>query len=267
MLLKVATWNVNSLRVRLPHVKAWLHETGTNLLFLQELKAEDHLFPPDFAQNGWHCAVFGQKAYNGVAILARFPLTEVSLGFPPALEAQHQLPPAARLIAATIQAPQGPLRVITVYIPNGESLISAKFAYKEQFYQALTAYTQQQLALYPRLILGGDFNIAADARDVADPVQAARQLLFSPQEQAWLQAFQANTGLHDALRLVNQAPGIYSWFDHRIYKRDPTNGKRIDYLFVSPPLTASVQQVTHFVALRGQPQPSDHIPILAQLQL
>lgn len=259
---KVATWNVNSLRLRLPQVLAWLEEHQPTALLLQETKVEDALFPLAALQAaGWHAAYHGQKSYNGVAILARTQPTDVQLGFttnPTATEGQ------SRVIAATVNG----VRLLNLYLPQGEATDSPKFAFKERIYQALTTELTTLAAQYPAFIASGDYNISADERDVPIPAKKAeKQVMFTPAEQAWLQQVQNQSGLRDALRLVTQDAGIYSWFDYRMYGRAPHNGWRIDYHLVSPTLQPKVRNVTHHTAVRALPQPSDHIPVVLELDL
>ncbi len=259
---KVATWNVNSLRLRLPQVLAWLNENQPTALVLQETKVEDALFPlAALNEAGWQAAYHGQKSYNGVAILAREAPTNVQLGFstnPSATEGQ------ARVLAATVQG----VRLLNLYLPQGEATDSPKFAFKQRCYAALQAELVALAAQYPHVIASGDYNIAADARDVPIPAKRAeKQVMFTPEEQQWLAQVQAASGLRDALRLVNQDAGIYSWFDYRMYGRSPTHGWRIDYHMVSPTLQPRVRRVTHHTAVRALPQPSDHVPVVLELEL
>ncbi len=261
-LFKAATWNVNSLRLRLPQVLQWLTEYQPDALLLQETKVEDALFPhAELLQAGWHAAFTGQKSYNGVAILARTPPANPTYGFlsnPSATVGQ------ARVMAATVAG----VRLLNLYLPQGEATDSPKFAYKEAMYAALTPEVTALATEYPQLIVAGDFNIAADARDVpVDAKRAEKQVMFTPAEQGWLQNFQAQSGLRDALRLINQDAGIYSWYDYRMYARAPHHGWRIDYHMLSPALAPKVKQVTHHTAVRALVQPSDHVPVMVELEL
>lgn len=258
--LKIATWNVNSLRMRLPAVLAWLNEHQPDALCLQETKVEDALFPiDDLKAAGWNAAFYGQKSYNGVAILSRSPLADITHGFP---HSGYDALGQARTIAATVQG----VRVISAYVPNGESLSSPKFAFKEAFYGALTAELAAEIKTHPHTVLCGDFNIAADERDVPNPTKAAKDVLFTPTERAWLNTLQQQTGLTDAFRLIDQTPNVYSWFDYRTYGRNPATGMRIDYHFVSPALHSKVEALEHHIAERAKPQPSDHVPVVLTLK-
>ncbi|MBI1308259.1 MAG: exodeoxyribonuclease III [Proteobacteria bacterium] len=259
-MLKVATWNVNSLRIRLTHVLDWMEVAQPDVLCLQETKVEDSLFPHSaFTELGYHTACHGQKSYNGVALISRTPLQNVALGFN-----GHNLEEQTRVISATVETPLGPTRVISAYVPNGQALDSPKFAFKQAFYQHLTSHIQAEVKSHPNLILAGDFNIAADERDVVNPTRAAKDVLFTPQEREWLSQLQKQTGLADAFRQVSQEEHIFSWWDYRMFARTPNTGMRIDYLFTSPALTPHLKAVQHFAEERRKTQPSDHIPVLAE---
>lgn len=264
-LLKVATWNVNSLRTRLTHVLEWIDTNNPDILCLQETKVEDALFPTEeFTKRGLHLAMHGQKSYNGVALISRHPLQNVTCGFnaeglPEIFGSQ------TRLIAATIQAGGRAIRIVSAYVPNGESPTSEKFTFKQEFYQHLTAYIQKAQQETPDLVICGDFNIAADARDIANPERSVKQVLFTPQEREWLATFQSTNNLTDTFRHLTDAGEVYSWYDYRTYGRNPNTGARIDYLFATESLKPHIAAVEHFQTERPKPQPSDHIPVLLEL--
>lgn len=262
-MLKIASWNVNSLRTRLPHVLRWWQEHQPDVLCLQETKVENGLFPlQPFTELGLHVARHGQKSYNGVAIISKLPLREVDLGFN-----GHNLEEQTRLIAATVQVAEKPVRILSAYVPNGESLTSAKFGFKQAFYAHLAAHIAAEVKQQPRLVLVGDFNVAADERDVANPTRAAKDVLFTPQERQWLRDLCQQGGLHDALRLIDQTANLYTWWDYRTYGRSQNNGMRIDYVFVSEVLKDGVREVVHHTAERGMVQPSDHVPVVARIKV
>ncbi len=245
------------------HVTEWLDAYQPDVLCLQETKVEDALFPSEpFTSRGYHIALHGQKSYNGVALISKHPLQEPTLGF-----ANESLPDIfhaqTRLIAATVKG----VRIISAYVPNGESPTSEKFAFKEAFYQHLTQYVQTTLAVHPKLVICGDFNIAAEARDIDRPEKSVKNVLFTPAEQEWLATFRSTNNLADSFREVDQTENVYSWWDYRTYARAPQNGARIDYLFTSEALTPHVRAVTHHADERPKPQPSDHIPVLLELAL
>jgi exodeoxyribonuclease III len=253
-MLRIATWNVNSLRVRLETLVPWLTQDGPDVVCLQETKVTDDLFPIQaLADLGYQAVFTGQKTYNGVALLSRLPITDVVLALPGA-----PLEDEKRFIAATIAG----VRVINVYVPNGQAVGSPKFFYKLAWLQALltfvaTAYTPEDVVL-----LCGDFNIAPEARDVYDASQAEGGILFHPDERAAF-ARLLTWGLHDTLRLHRQEGGLYSWWDYRALAFQRNLGFRIDHILVTPPLAARCTTVTLERELRKLPKPSDHIPVVA----
>jgi exodeoxyribonuclease III len=253
--MKLATWNVNSLKVRLPHVLDWLAAEQPDALCLQELKCEDHLFPlAEIEAAGYRAAFSGQKTYNGVAILSRGEATEVQRDLPVFAD------PQKRLIAATV----GGLRVVCGYFPNGQAVGSDKFAYKLAWLAALTAWLREELMRHPRLVLAGDYNIAPEERD-AHP-DWKEEILVSPPER---EAFRALTGLGlvDAFRLFEQPEQSYSWWDYRMGAYRRNFGLRIDHLLVSPELTSSCRACRVDKAPRKLERPSDHAPVVLELGL
>jgi exodeoxyribonuclease-3 len=257
--MKIATWNVNSLRIRLDHVTRWLDAHQPDVLCLQETKVPDEHFPLDtFAERGYFAAFHGQKSYNGVAILARWKPADVVLGFDGHIHNDQM-----RVLTATL----GDTRVTSVYVPNGADLKSEKFVFKREFFQHLIAFATAQAKKYPRYVICGDFNISHDERDVDDAARRAKQVMFTPDERAWLGTFMQQAGLADAFRQVNPQAGVFSWWDYRMWSLKPFKfGMRIDYLFASAALAPKIQAVEHFAAEREQSQPSDHIPILLTLE-
>jgi len=256
-MFKVATWNVNSLKVRLPHVLQWLQEQQPSVLALQEIKMVDADFPLEaFTQLGYQAVFSGQKTYNGVAILAKGELSHIEVELPDWLDPQR------RLLAASLHG----IRIINLYIPNGESLISEKYHYKHGWLKTLQNYLQQQLRLYPRLIVLGDFNMAADERDVHDPEQWQNSVLFSTAERMVFSQL-LSLGLSDVFRLHNQTAGHYSWWDYRAAAFRRNMGLRIDHILTT-------QDMAKFCVASGidkQPRswerPSDHTPVWAEFKL
>jgi exodeoxyribonuclease III len=269
--MRIATWNVNSIRIRLPHVLRWLHTHAPDVLLLQETKVENALFPAaELASLGYHLAAYGQPSYNGVAIVSKLPLTDVQPGLPPhLLEGEHApaLAAQARVLSATVATAAGPLRLINAYVVNGENTASPKFTLKEAFYAALTAHATASAAAYPNLLVAGDFNVCADERDVDNVAKREGKVLFTETERAWLQTFAQSAGLHDALRLLSDAPGIFSWWDYREFALSQNRGLRIDYVWLSAALKPKLTHIDHHTAERTEPQPSDHIPVLVELKL
>lgn len=262
MLYKIATWNVNSLSVRLGQVLDWLNAQQPDVLALQELKLSDDQFPAQaLAQAGYQAAWLGQKTYNGVALLARTPLTALQRNLPGLDD------PQARLIAADVAAPQGqPLRVVSAYFPNGQAPESDKFAYKLRWLAELHTWLQAELARQPRLVLLGDFNITADDRDSFDPEGLRGQIHHTEVERQWLRALSA-LGLHDAFRLFEQAPRSWSWWDYRNLAFRKNQGLRIDYALVGDALRAATRACHIDKATRRLERPSDHAPVLLELDL
>lgn len=255
--MKIATWNVNSLRIRLQHVLEWWDATQPDVLCLQETKVEDHLFPREaFAERGLQLAIHGQKSYNGVAIISRLPITDVVHGFQGHIFNDH-----ARLISATV----GGIRVANAYVPHGEDFLSPKYAFKQEFYQRLTADAMTQMTKNPAFVLMGDFNVATDARDVDDEAKRAASTLYSPAARQWLEDFKDRTRLHDAFRLVNDEGGIFSWWDYRDLAFQKNRGMRIDYHFISDALKPILEDVVHHRDERIKTQPSDHVPVMLTL--
>ena len=260
--MKLATWNVNSLAVRLPQVLQWLADNPVELLALQETKLTDDRFPAaELQAAGWHAQWFGQRTYNGVALLSRSPLAEVERNIPGFADEQ------ARVIAATLppQAPGGAgLRVMGAYYPNGQAPDSDKFAYKLAWMQALHDWVAAELRRHPALVLMGDFNIAPQDRDVYDPVAWAGQIHCTPQERAHFAALQA-LGLADAFRLFEQPPKSWSWWDYRNLAFRKNQGLRIDHILVSEALRPRVRACSIDKLPRKAERPSDHAPVVVEL--
>ena len=259
MTLSVATWNVNSLKVRLPHLLDWLRQHATDVVCLQETKLTDDKFPAEELQAAGYRSVFaGQKTYNGVAILLR----EASTAVP--AEVQVNLPNFAdeqkRLIALTLDG----LRIVNGYFPNGQAVGSEKFGYKLQWLAALTDWLRGEMARHEQVLLAGDFNIAPEPRDVHDPALWDGQVLFSEPERAAFQAL-LDLGLQDSFRLFEQPERSYTWWDYRNLAFRRKMGLRIDHILLSAPLAARCASCTIDVEPRRREQPSDHAPVVATL--
>ncbi len=253
--MKLATWNVNSLAVRLPQLVDWLGQQQPDVLVLQETKLTDDKFPhADITAAGWHSVWFGQKTYNGVALLARSVPQDVVRNIPGFDD------PQARVIAATVDG----VRVVGASFPNGQAPGSDKFAYKMGWLQALHDWLRAELASHPQLVLMGDFNIAPDDRDVFDPVAWAGQIHCTPEERAHFQAL-CGLGLVDAFRLFDQPPRTWSWWDYRNLAFRKNQGLRIDHILVSQALQPRVTACTVDKLPRKNERPSDHAPVLATL--
>ena len=251
--MKIATWNVNSLRVRLPHLLDWLAANHVDALGMQELKLEDTAFPhAELAAAGWHAVTNGQKTYNGVAILARDPPQDVSRDIPGFDD------PQKRVIAATI----GDVRVIDCYVVNGQSVGSEKYEYKLRWLAALHEYVREELAQYPKLAVVGDFNIAPGDADVYDPVAWANDVLCSPPEREALQKLLA-LGLVDCFEQKTPEGNRFTWWDYRQMAFRRKMGLRIDHVLASPALAQTLTSVTIDLAPRRLERPSDHAPVIA----
>lgn len=255
--MKIATWNVNSLKVRLPHVLDWLAATQADVLCLQETKTEDKAFPyAEIEAAGYHAVHNGQKTYNGVAILARGTLEDVCCDIPDFADAQK------RVLAATVNG----LRIVCAYMPNGQEVGSEKYEYKLRWLAALTDYLRDELQRFPQLTLLGDYNIAPEDRDVHDPVAWKDKILCSEPERAAFRQF-VGLGLVDTFRLFEQAPRLYSWWDYRQMGFRLNRGLRIDHILASTPLADACRTCVIDKAPRKLERPSDHAPVLATFEL
>lgn len=253
--MQLATWNVNSLTVRLPQVLDWLQANPVDVLVLQETKTIDEKFPREAIEAaGYHVSFFGQKTYNGVALLSRSPAAGVVKNIPGFED------PMARVITGTVND----VRVIGAYFPNGEAPGSEKFAYKMRWLQALCDWLRHELTQHPKLVLMGDFNITVDDRDVWDPVALKDTIHCTQEERAHFQAL-IDLGTHDAFRLLEQADKLYSWWDYREMAFRRNRGLRIDHILVSDALKASVQACVIDKAPRKNERPSDHAPVVVTL--
>ena len=257
--MKITTWNVNSLTARLQHVLDWLAAHPVDVLALQELKLTDDKFPLEVLREiGYEAAVFGQKTYNGVALLSRTPLTEVGrniVGF---------TDENSRVIAGTVDAPGGPVRIVNGYFVNGQAPGTDKFEYKMSWLRGLRDWLREELAAHPRLVLLGDFNIAPEDRDSFDPVGLAETIHHTSEERHHFQAL-LGLGLKDAFRLFEQPDKSFSWWDYRMLGYQKNRGLRIDHVLVSAPLRPQVRACTIDRVPRKWPKPSDHAPVTITL--
>lgn len=253
--MKLAAWNVNSLKVRLPQLLDWQARHQADAVCLQETKLENANFPVDsLRQIGLHAACAGQKTYNGVAILSRQPLADVTIGIPGFEDEQK------RVIAGTL----GDVRIVCVYVPNGQSVDSDKYQYKLRWLDAAAAWLGEELSRHQKLAVLGDFNIAPDERDVHDPKAWEGQVLFSEPERAAFRRL-LDAGLKDAFRLFDQPDKSFTWWDYRMNAFRRKMGLRIDHILLSEPLAKSCKSVVIDVEQRKAERPSDHAPIIAEL--
>ncbi|WP_037586807.1 exodeoxyribonuclease III [Stenoxybacter acetivorans] len=251
--MKIATWNVNSLKVRLPQVLDWLKQQSPDVLVLQELKLEHHQFPEEaFRNEGFQAAWNGQKTYNGVAIISKHPIEDVQADMPAFADEQK------RVIAASING----IRIVDVYCVNGEAIDSDKYIYKQHWFTALQHYMQQVLAQHENTVLLGDFNIAPTDIDVYDPEKWRGKILCSAAERQWFQNL-LDLGLTDSLRLINPDAPNFTWWDYRMNMFRRKLGLRIDHILTSPALTVRLKEAAVDTAPRGWERPSDHAPVYA----
>ena len=255
--MKIATWNVNSLRVRLEHVTDWLTSAAPDVLGLQETKLTDDKFPVgDFEDLGYHCAFSGQPTYNGVALISREPAADV------VTDLDGYSDPQRRVLSATL----GSVRVLNLYVPNGQSVGTEKYAYKLEWLAALVAQLRRDLERYEHVVVMGDFNIAPEDRDVHDPAAWEGKILCSPKERAALQRI-VDLGLADAFRLFEQPEKSYSWWDYRAAAFRRNLGMRIDLILASTALSGDCTACAIDTAPRRLERPSDHAPVFAEFRL
>jgi exodeoxyribonuclease-3 len=262
--MRIATWNVNSVRTRLDQVCAWLTQEQPQVLCLQETKVADDLFPLQaFEQLGYAVAISGQKAYNGVAILSRLPLEDVQVGFAPLLpedsEAVH-LGEQKRVLSARVDG----LRILNLYVPNGSSLNSDKYAYKLRWLQCLHRYLEVQEQQGEPLVMVGDFNIAPEDRDIHDPDRLRGGIMASDAERSALRSLLGER-LGDVFRLFEPESGHWSWWDYRSGGWETGRGWRIDHIYLERDLLDLASGCVIHKEQRGNPQPSDHAPVVVNL--
>ena len=254
--MKIASWNVNSIRVRLPHVLEWLDSAKPDVLGLQELKMPSDAFPSqDFGECGYRSVAYGQKTYNGVALLSRDEPADVSCGLPNFPDEQR------RAIAASY----GDMRVINLYVPNGQSVGSEKYEYKLEWLDALRDYLAAELEKFPKIAVMGDFNIAPDDRDVHDPEEWRGKVLCSDDERQRLASI-GELGFTDSFRLFDQPEATFSWWDYRAAAFRRKRGLRIDLILVSPALASHCSASHVDPEPRKLERPSDHAPVFAEFE-
>ncbi len=253
--MRIATWNVNSLNVRLPHVLDWLERNPVEVLALQETKVADDRFPAaELEAAGYRAHFIGQKTYNGVALLVRLatPASAIVADIPGFEDDQK------RVVSATIDG----VRVVCVYVPNGQAVGSDKYAYKLRWMSALKDWLAAELVVHPKLVVVGDFNVAPEDRDVHDPAAWEGQVLCSAAERDALRAIES-IGLADAFRLFEQPPGSFTWWDYRMLGFQKGRGLRIDHVLVSDAIRSACTACTVDRDERKKKQPSDHAPVIA----
>lgn len=255
--MKIASWNVNSLRVRLPQVLDWLRSAQPDVLAIQETKLTDDKFPvAELAEVGYHAVFSGQPTYNGVALLSKTPLQTDATDIPGLDDPQR------RVLGAQING----VYVLNLYVPNGQSVESDKYRYKLDWLAKLAAWTADLQQQYKRLVLLGDFNIAPEDRDVHDPEEWRDQVLCSAPEREALQHL-LTTGLHDTFRLFDQEQNVFSWWDYRAAGFRRNRGLRIDLILASDALRSSCKSSLVDREPRTWERPSDHAPVIAEFKI
>jgi exodeoxyribonuclease-3 len=260
--ISIATFNINSVKARLPNLLAWLDSARPDIVLLQELKCVTEAFPAmEIEERGYNLAIHGQKTYNGVAILSKFPLEEIARELPHGDGDDH-----ARYIEAIVSLPGKAMRVASVYVPNGQAVDSDKFPYKLKFFERLRTRWQEVLAFHEIAVLGGDFNCAPAPIDVYDPTRLDGTVCYHPAERERLRALM-NLGLYDAFRIANPGKQQFSWWDYRAGSFERGQGMRIDHLLLSPLAVDRLQHCEIDENPRVQEKPSDHTPVIATFQL
>ena len=255
--MKIASWNVNSLKVRLPQLTEWAVEAKPDVIALQETKLEDAKFPVDeLAAAGYRAVYSGQKTYNGVAILAREEPSDVLTDIPGLDDPQR------RILAATV----GGVRVVDLYVVNGKAVGDEKYAYKLDWLAKVRDFLEEELKRHPKLVVLGDFNIAPDDRDVYDPAAWGEEVLCSPPEREALKAI-TDLGLHDSFRLFEQEGGHFSWWDYRQAAFRRNMGLRIDLILIGDALKSAAKAAAIDRTPRRWERPSDHTPVTLDLDI
>jgi exodeoxyribonuclease-3 len=260
--MRVATWNVNSIRQRIDHLTAWLKERSPDVVCLQEIKCVDEAFPREpFEALGYNVAVHGQKTFNGVAILSKHKLEEVTPRLPGDDTDEH-----ARFLEATISTANGVLRVASIYLPNGNPPDTEKYPYKLRWIDRLRAYAQDRLALEEPLVLAGDYNVIPTEADVHNPAAWTKDALFLPTTREKFRTL-SNLGLTDALRAVTDESGLYTFWDYQAGAWQKNWGIRIDHLLLSPQAADRLVTAGIDKHVRSWEKPSDHVPVYIDLAI
>ena len=260
--MRIATWNVNSIKQRLDNLTAWLTERQPDIVCLQETKCTDETFPREPLEAlGYNVAVHGQKTFNGVAILSKLPFEEVSARLPGNQDDDH-----ARFLEALISIDRGVLRVASIYLPNGNPPDGEKYAYKLAWMDRLIRYAETRLAEEAPLVLAGDYNVIPSERDARDPAVWVGDALFLPRTREKFRALRI-LGLTDALRASSDAGGLYTFWDYQAGAWQKNNGIRIDHILLSPQAADRLAGVTIDRHVRSWEKPSDHVPVVVDLAL
>jgi exodeoxyribonuclease III len=260
--MRIATWNVNSIKQRIDGALAWLKERQPDIVCLQETKCVDDAFPRlEFESAGYNVAVHGQKTFNGVALLSKFPFDEVNIGLPGDDQDDH-----ARFIEGLVSTKDGVVRVASIYLPNGNPPDTEKYTYKLGWMKRLSAYARDRLALEEPLIMAGDYNVIPGPADARNPQAWVTDALYLPQTRDHLRALM-NLGLTDALRATSDEPGLYTFWDYQAGAWQKNNGIRIDHLLLSPLAADKLNDVGIDKHVRAWEKPSDHVPVWIDLAI
>ncbi len=260
--LRIASWNINSVRLRINLLTDWLRDVQPDVVALQELKCLDEAFPREEIEAcGYNIAVHGQKSWNGVALLSKYPVEDVRKGLPGDASDEH-----SRYIEGVISVNGSAVRVASIYLPNGNPVDSPKYPYKISFMDRLIAHTRELLTLEEKLVLAGDYNVIPEARDCYDPAAWANDALFLPQTRAKFREL-LGLGLTEALRATSDEAGIYTFWDYQAGAWPRNLGIRIDHLLLSPEAADSLVSVHIDKDMRDREKPSDHVPIRLDLRI
>ena len=260
--MRIATWNVNSIRQRLDQLQAWLKEREPDIVCLQEIKCVDDAFPREnFESLGYNVAVHGQKTFNGVALLSKLPFDEVAPGLIGDKEDVQ-----ARFLEALVSTKTGVLRVVSLYLPNGNPPASEKYLYKLKWMDRLIAFSLERLKFEEPMLLAGDYNVIPAAVDARNPAAWVNDALFLPQTREKFRAL-INLGLTDALRAVSESDDLFTFWDYQAGAFQKNNGIRIDHLLLSPQATDSLVDASIDRHVRGWDKPSDHAPVYVDLSI
>src|SRR6516162_5247917 len=258
--MRIATWNVNSIKQRMDNALAWLTECRPDVVCLQETKCVDDVFPRlEFESLGYNVAMHGQKTFNGVAILSRLPFDQVTPRLPGSDEDDH-----ARFLEAVISIKGGVLRLASIYLPNGNPPASDKYPYKLKWMDRLVQYARERMTLEEPLILAGDFNVIPSAADVRRPQAWVKDALYLPQTRERFHAL-CNLGLTDAIRAGSDEGGLYTFWDYQAGSWQKNDGIRIDHVLLSPQAADRLVRAEIDRRVRGWEKPSDHVPVIVEL--
>ena len=260
--MKIATWNINGVKARIDTALAWLKEASPDIACLQEIKSVDEGFPTSaFEDLGYNVATHGQKGFNGVALLSKLPFDEINRGLPGDDDDTH-----ARFIEGVFSVPSGALRVVSLYLPNGNPIGTEKFSYKLAWMERLRNWAAERLTYEEPLVLAGDYNVIAEPRDARNPSLWVEDALFQPETRRAFRAIET-LGLTDAVRASSDDDGLYTFWDYQAGAFQKNNGIRIDHLLLSPQAADRLVSAGIDKHVRGWDKPSDHVPVHVELSI